>query len=759
MIKHWLYSAIAVVLILPAGLLSQSFSAQQKVFDNITNVWARFGHDVEIRDPYAFVGSPQNVYDSTGGNPIGNAGIVVVYKRNNFGQWQLHQRLQSPNRNNLAQFGWSLAVEDSLLVVGARGEWVGFPAGGAAHVFKLDNNGYWQHQHRLIPNDTSNQNRFGESVAISWPYIAVGAEHNDLDSAGNNFVLNAGAAYVFEYNGGQWVQGDKFTAPSGRSGNALFGKSVAVDSNRVLVGAPEAAYPSFGPGSYGLGVVFEYTRQASGQWNLTEVVVDSAAGGAAGKFGMCIELDGDLMIIGAEAKSIDTNISNGQVVLMKESASGWKVQQYVYANRPAQFGAFGRTIDFDGTNLVVGSIGDFLDQNNQNPIAASGAAYWYSLNPTRDSLIFEQKIVASDRGLPQSQLDAFASSVAVDNGYFLAGATGDRDTGTGQSVSGAGTAYFFDTICTVKNALFNDTICSGDSLLFNNQYLSLTGTYQAVFSAKDGCDSIVFLNLLVSNLGSDSISVTTCDSYTLPSGSGILTTSGNYLDTLLSATGCDSLLYIDLTINQSITTSITDSGCGSYTLPGSMSLITASGQYFDTLQTANGCDSILDLNLTIVNVDTAILVDQGNQQIIALGANATFRWLDCENNYAVIPGIVNDTAGFQPGTYAVEITQNGCVDTSRCVVLRPSHLLSLADLKYLEIYPNPVQGHFMIKHHPSLNLTLLNVYSSDGRLLRSFDYPNPGDKYELKLPPGQYLVVGYTSDGEIISHSIQLASP
>jgi hypothetical protein len=245
----------------------------------------------------------------------------------------------------------------------------------------------------------------------------------------------------------------------------------------------------------------------------------------------------------------------------------------------------------------------------------------------------------------------------------------------------------------------------------------------------------------------------------VPSGTRTLTSSGNYLDTLASNNGCDSLLYIDLSIFQSTTTSIIDSGCGSYMLPGSMAVVSASGQYFDTLQTINGCDSLLDLNLTITKVDTSILVDQANQQVIALAANASFRWLDCENNYAVIPGIIDDTAGFQPGTYAVEITQGGCVDTSRCVVLRPTATTLPASDPYFEIYPNPNKGNFMIMHHSSLHLSKLEIYNTRGSLIRHFDNLYPGRKYTLDFPPGTYYVVAYTSDGEVISRSINLINP
>ncbi len=58
------------------------------------------------------------------------------------------------------------------------------------------------------------------------------------------------------------------------------------------------------------------------------------------------------------------------------------------------------------------------------------------------------------------------------------------------------------------------------------------------------------------------------------------------------------------------------------------------------------------------------------QSGITLKANATsaqYKWLDCNNGYAVIAGATSQT--YTPtsnGSYAVEIKQNGCIDTSAC---------------------------------------------------------------------------------------------
>lgn len=653
------------------------------------------GTTVEMSNDYAFVAATESSYDTAGVNPIGQSGIVLVYKKSPNGRWNLHQKLQSSSRNNVGQFGWSMAAEDSLLIVGARGEWVGFQAGGAAHVFELQSNGRWEHQQRLIPTDTAFQGRFGESVAISWPHIVVGAEKNDLDSTDGNALYDAGAAYVYEKIGGSWQQTDKLSASQGRVSTAYFGKDVAIHGDRILVGAPEAwlAKPSGGY-LYAFGLVYEYARQPNGEWDEVYMLIDTLGPSIGGYFGDKIEMTDSLAFIGARTRFVDTTIGAGQVVVMKRSNLGWVAIQYLEAIYPYTNDNFGSSIDYDNGNLIVGVPGQDHELNYQNPITSAGAAYWFKTATNSDSLYAVQKILPQDRILPNSTFDFFGSDVAIDNGYLLVGARNDDDdTANAVQTNAAGTAYFFDTICTPKTGALSTDICFGDSLFFNGQYLNLSGNYTEILTASDGCDSIVTLSLGVLSLPQASISVSSCNSYTSPSGS----------------------------INTSV-----------------------SGTFIDTLTATSGCDSILSLSVTIKTADTAVVLDQSNQRLIALATNASFRWLDCENSYAVIPGIINDTAGFVPGTYAVEITQNGCVDTSRCVVLRNTYIIETGSTQSFSIYPNPVRETLSIRYGPKLRIRELRILTTTGKVVEIHHNIKSGSDIHLALPSGQYVAVAVT---------------
>lgn len=107
--------------------------------------------------------------------------------------------------------------------------------------------------------------------------------------------------------------------------------------------------------------------------------------------------------------------------------------------------------------------------------------------------------------------------------------------------------------------------------------------------------------------------------------------------------------------------------CDSYEWPVNNTTYNMSGVYTHTLVGANTCDSIIKLNLTINSVDNTV-TDNMNSSLFANASGANYVWLDCDNNNTPIPTATNQTF-IAPaiGNYAVEVTGNGCVDTSICI--------------------------------------------------------------------------------------------
>lgn len=186
--------------------------------------------------------------------------------------------------------------------------------------------------------------------------------------------------------------------------------------------------------------------------------------------------------------------------------------------------------------------------------------------------------------------------------------------------------------------------------------------------------------------------------------------------------------------------SITVSSCFKYTSP-SGELWTSSGVYQDTILNHAGCDSVLTINLTVLSLDRTIA--NNGVSLTANESAATFQWLKCFASYAIVPGAINQS--FTPtsnGIYAVEITKNGCVDTSICEAIF-SVGLDEFDNNFLSVYPNPTSNKLFIELPNRMNeIITVRIISSNGKLLFS-ETVKKQHKLSIstkRFPPGFYVV-------------------
>ncbi len=150
--------------------------------------------------------------------------------------------------------------------------------------------------------------------------------------------------------------------------------------------------------------------------------------------------------------------------------------------------------------------------------------------------------------------------------------------------------------CSPVTSSIIESACGSYTSPSGNTYFS-SGIFTDTLPAASGCDSIITIDLTVNPITSMSISETVCDSYTAPSGA-VYTTSGTYDDFLTSSAGCDSTITIALTVNASSSSSISATGLDVYTAP-SGAIYTNSGIYTDIIPNAAGCDSVMTIDLTM----------------------------------------------------------------------------------------------------------------------------------------------------------------
>mgnify|MGYP006188796047 CR=1 FL=1 len=183
--------------------------------------------------------------------------------------------------------------------------------------------------------------------------------------------------------------------------------------------------------------------------------------------------------------------------------------------------------------------------------------------------------------------------------------------GTYQSTSGTyydslqtvnGCDSILATTLTVTPTYFSnnyDTICQGDSILIGGAYQSIAGTYYDSLQTVNGCDSILATTLAVTPTYFSNNYDKICQGDSILIGGVYQNTLGTYYDSLQTINGCDSIIATTLAVTPTYFNNNYDTIC-----QGDSSLIfgtyqSAAGTYYDSLQTVNGCDSILATTLTV----------------------------------------------------------------------------------------------------------------------------------------------------------------
>jgi hypothetical protein len=223
---------------------------------------------------------------------------------------------------------------------------------------------------------------------------------------------------------------------------------------------------------------------------------------------------------------------------------------------------------------------------------------------------------------------------------------------------------------------------------------------------------LVQLNLTIVNSSTNSISASACNSYTANNGQ-VYTTSGTYTQNFINAAGCDSTLTILLDVYYSSTNTINATGCTDYIAPNGVTY-TQEGTYTVTIPTFYGCDSVITINLALGSLD--ISVNQITAGFQANESQAIYQWLDCSNNFAPISGEVNRE--FFPnstGNYAVQISKNGCVDTSECYTYLPVTLFEMAISETNVLYPNPANDFIYLFNNDGEKFNRLTVFDLSGK--------------------------------------------
>ena len=421
-----------------------------------------------------------------------------------------------------------------------------------------------------------------------------------------------------------------------------------------------------------------------------------------------------------------------------------------------------------GNNVGVITLPDLVAGNN-------GTLNNFTLTGTTSNWIASTATISASGELP-----AVTTTITEDvcNSYFWPQTsqfylTSGQYSDTLTSVNGCDSIVVLDlTIRTSSGSAQTVSVCESYLWPENGMTYTTSGTYYDTLVNAVGCDSTITLDLTINMPTTSSFSAAACYSYTWAENGMTYSTSGNYNDTLTNAVGCDSIITLNLTINQSTSSSLTEIACGSYPWAQNGVTYMMSGSYNDTIPNANGCDSIITLNLTVNPITSSIetvsacdsytwsangvtyttsgqhsqafLSVAGCDSLVTLNltivptptANATdnglgtltgsggspVQWIDCGTNTAIAGAT---SATFSPtinGSYAIVVGNGiGCSDTSNCLIVDYIGLSENAAIN-ASIYPNPATNEVKITFEGSV--ATLVIRDAQGKIIQTQNIQN-----------------------------------
>ena len=181
------------------------------------------------------------------------------------------------------------------------------------------------------------------------------------------------------------------------------------------------------------------------------------------------------------------------------------------------------------------------------------------------------------------------------------------------TISGCDSTVILDLTIDYPDSIVDQIVaCDSYTWIDGNTYTSSNNTASYTYPTALGvCDSIIYLDLTINYTSSTHTVIDTCDSYTWSVNGVNYDSTGIYTNTYTNASGCLHTDSLDLTIRKSNSGANAVTTCDSFTWNNTV--YTTSGTYQVTLQNVSGCDSVHTLTLTIDNTvvtyDTATSCD------------------------------------------------------------------------------------------------------------------------------------------------------
>ncbi len=220
-----------------------------------------------------------------------------------------------------------------------------------------------------------------------------------------------------------------------------------------------------------------------------------------------------------------------------------------------------------------------------------------------------------------------------------------------------------------------------------------------------------------------------------------LTNSGNFEFWFESASGCDSLVYLSLTLNQTQETYISTEVCDELVTPAG-NTFTTPGQHVEFLTGANGCDSVVYYMINLIHESIETITVGANSltsDMFPQQGSYTYQWYDCSTNQPIAGATAQTFTPTVSGEYYVIVSVGPiCSVQSVCENINIGPLaIGSENIQHITVFPNPAESTIFVKLQ---NPAPIEIYTISGKLLMQFA---ESDSFVIdvdSLANGLYLV-------------------
>ncbi len=413
---------ILLLLILQGGTASAAALEAKLIQKDSVNAYSvnDFGQFTDIDGETAVVGA--------------NFGEMYVFQRKSDGSWiEMQELIQSETAMGDGDHVKSLAIADDTIVSGSSltvTENSEKYSVGAAYIFQRKPDGTWVEVQILTRDDAKKPSSLNDDVAIDSDAIVVGATTEDIAKTN---TVDAGAAYVFRRkSNGKWEQAAKLTA-SDAATNDLFGQSVSVSGNTLVVGASEDDNRN----GEGAGSAYVFKRRSDGTW-VQKAKLVANDGAPNDDLGEDVAISGNTMFVGADGDDNENGENKGSVYVFQRSPDGTWIQKAklvasdgaIDENENEPKYAFGQSVSVSGDRALVTSKKEDIGSGSD----FTGSAYVFQRQANGDWVEAEM-LIPSD----EDDEDRYGISAALHGSRAIVGAS-DAETSPGVR---PGAAYVF----------------------------------------------------------------------------------------------------------------------------------------------------------------------------------------------------------------------------------------------------------------------------------------------------------------------------